>query len=148
MTWWTVPVDDYHNIRLGLWYGPENQELHIEHGFGQTDERPYEDRQRIPGDFDTQVSQRKIAVHAMEHLASTDRGVTMVRNLTRQGIRAVRDGEDPNGIIRQEGASIPTYAHERVLKIPSAPTPEEDQLLLRKVGRQVAQERIDELSKV
>ena len=147
MTWWTVPVDDHHNIRLGLWYGPEDQELHIEHGFGQTNERPYEDRQRIPGDFDTQVSQRNIAVHAMEHLASTDRGVTMVRNLTRQGIRAVRDGEDPKGIIRQEGASIPTYAHERVLKIPPAPTPEEDQLLLRKVGRQVAQERIEELSK-
>lgn len=146
MTWWTVPVDDTHNIRLGYWYGREADSLEIEHGFGQTDDRSYEDRQRVPGDFDTQVSQRSIAVHALEHLASTDRGVTMVRNLTRQGIQAVLQGDDPKGIVRDDGISIPTYAHERVIKCPPAPSSEEDRILLRKLGRTMAQERIKDLS--
>src|SRR5207248_2007049 len=58
-------------------------------GFGQSDDRPYEERQRHPADYDAQSSQREIAVHALEHLASTDRGVLMLRKIVRDGIRAV-----------------------------------------------------------
>jgi len=50
-------------------------------GFGQSDDRPYAERQRHPADYDAQASQREIAVHALEHLASTDRGVIMFRKI-------------------------------------------------------------------
>ena len=146
MTWWDVPVDDTHNIRIGYWYGPEDTEVRVEHGFGQMGDRPYDQRQRVPGDYDTQVSQRPIALHDLEHLATTDRGVIMMRNAVRQGIQAVRNGQDPKGVSRIEGQVIPTYGHEQMLRIPPAPTPEEDKRLLRETGRRVAEEYIKELA--
>ena len=37
--------------------------------FGQlADDRPYEDHQRVPGDYDAMTSQRPIAVHKLENL--------------------------------------------------------------------------------
>ena len=50
------------------------------------------------GDYDAQVSQRPIEVHELEHMAATDRGIIMLRNLARAGIHTVRDGGDPPGI--------------------------------------------------
>jgi nitrite reductase/ring-hydroxylating ferredoxin subunit len=142
MTWWDVPVDDTHNIRIGYWYGPEDADVQVVHGFGQMGDRPYEERQRAPGDYDVQVSQRPIAVHGLEHLVTSDRGVILMRNAVRQGIQAVRNGQDPKGVSRTEGHAIPTYGHERMLRIPRAPTPEEDRRLLRETGRRVAEEYI------
>ena len=57
--------------------------------------RPYEDRQRFPADYDAQVGQRDIAVHDLEHLATTDRGVIMMRRMIRDGIQAMDRGEGP-----------------------------------------------------
>ena len=51
---------------------------------GQTGEPSYYDRQRAPGDWDCWVSQGAITVHGREHLATSDRGVTLFRKL--QGI--------------------------------------------------------------
>ena len=75
-------------------------------GFGQDASRSYEERQRIPGDYDAQVSiHGGIARHGLEHLASTDRGVTMLRNMIRRGIRAVqrRRGSPPHRHGQREG---------------------------------------------
>ena len=142
MTWWDIPVDDTHNIRIGYWYGPEDADVQVVHGFGQMGDRPYEERQRAPGDYDAQVSQRPIAVHALKHLAISDRGVILMRNAVRQGIQAVHNGEDPKGIFRTEGLAIPTYDHNRMLHVPPAPAPEEDRRLLREIARSVAEEYI------
>ena len=35
-----------------------------------------------------------MARHGLEHLAATDRGIIMMRNMIRRGIRAVANGED------------------------------------------------------
>ncbi|MEJ0068268.1 MAG: hypothetical protein WDO24_05550 [Pseudomonadota bacterium] len=71
--------------------------------YGQTAHRDYAQRQREPGDFDApQVSQRPIALHAMEHLTHCDRGVTMLRNLLRREIRAVAAGQAPLHVTRQD----------------------------------------------
>jgi hypothetical protein len=40
--------------------------------------------------FRGQVSQRPIAIHGLEHLGTTDRGITMFRNQIRAGLRAVK----------------------------------------------------------
>ncbi len=147
MTRWTVPIDDTHNLQFGFHRARKDEEIPPEDSLGQTLDRPYEERQRLPGDYDAMNSQRPIAVHALEHLGSTDRGVIMLRNLVRQGVRVVQDGGEPVGVIGEEGDAIPAYAHERVLSISPAPTQEEDRQLLRDIGRRVAEERIEELSK-
>ena len=150
-TLWSVPIDDTHTLNINFFREREGTTdeqrkaiaahyVKIGEGGGQTDERPYENRQRVPGDYDAQVSQRPIAVHGLEHLASTDRGVIMVRRIVRDGIRAVARGEDPKGLGRQSKMPLLTYSSDTVLRIPPSPTPEDDRRLLLKTGRMIADE--------
>ncbi len=144
LTIWSVPIDDTNTLRIGYQRARVGQEFG--ESFGQEPDRSYEERQRVPGDYDAQVSQRAIAVHALEHLANTDRGVIMMRNLVRRGIQAVQNGEDPQGVTYLDGPAISTYSHDRVLEVPPAPTPEDDRLQLRDIGRQVMGEYIKSLA--
>ncbi len=141
-TTWTVPIDDTHTMQIGFRRAPEGRELRRDAGFGQDGNRPYEERQRVPGDYDAQMSiHGGISRHGLEHLASTDRGVTMLRNMLRRGIRAVQHGADPAHVIPKDGQAIPTYAHDQVVSgIPPAPTPEEDRRRLREIGRKVVED--------
>jgi hypothetical protein len=100
-------------------------------------DRPYEDTQRRPGDYEAQTSQRPIAVHKLEHLVSSDKGVIMYRKLIRDGIRAVKSGRNPLGV-HGESKTISTYGQDTVVKVPRAATPEADKALLREIGRKVA----------
>ncbi len=141
-TRWTVPIDDTHTMQIGFHHAPESRELRRNAGFGQDGNRPYEARQRVPGDYDAQVSiHGGIARHGLEHLASTDRGITMLRNMLRRGIRAVQNGADPTYGGCQAGQVITTYSQDSVVSgIPLAPTPEEDRRLLRVMGRKVVED--------
>jgi hypothetical protein len=143
-TRWAVPLDDSHTMQIGFNRAPKGQEARRSAGFGQDGNRPYEERQRVPGDYDAQVSiHGGTARHGLEHLTSTDRGVIMLRNMIRRGIRAVEVGTDPMRPLSQGGQSIPTYSQDRVvLGIPAAPTAEEDRRLLREIGRKVVAEGI------
>lgn len=143
LTNWAVPIDDTHTLRLGFWHMKDGDDcdwddILVKIMFGQTDDRPYEERQRIPGDYDAQVGQGPIAVHGYEHLTSTDRGVTMFRKMVKQGIRDVKAGKDPKGVIRTPHDRIQTYAQDTVLRIPKAKTDEADEALLFETGRKVA----------
>ena len=143
-TTWAVPLDDAHTMQIGYYRAPEGQNTRRGPGFGQDASRPYEERQRVPGDYDAQVSiHGGLARHGLEHLAATDRGVTMLRNLIRRGIRATQNGEDPrHGADRNSGV-IATYAHDRVIAgIQPAPTAEEDSRLLRELARRVVIEMV------
>jgi len=51
----------------------------------------------LPGDYEAQVGQGPITLHAEEHLASSDRGIAMLRRLLRRQVRAVAEGRDPAG---------------------------------------------------
>ena len=141
-TTWTVPLDDTNTMQIGFHRAPEGQAPRRDAGFGQDASRPYEERQKVAGDYDAQTSQRPIAVHGLEHLASTDRGVTMLRNMVRRGIRAVQDGADPGRPTTRDGETVPTYSHDRVMVIPPAATPEADEQLLRDTGRKVVEDCI------
>ncbi len=138
-TTWAVPLDDTHTMQIGYYRAPEGKAFRQGAGFGQDASRPYEERQRIPGDYDAQTSiHGGVARHGLEHLASTDRGVIMMRNLIRHGIRAVKNGEDLGYPILKNGAPLPTYGHDRVVSgIAPAATPQADRQLLREVARQV-----------
>jgi hypothetical protein len=152
ITLWSVPIDDTHTMNMGFRHINERmsdaarermkaQKNSLESdGFGQKADRPYEERQRIPGDYDAQVGQRPIAIHALEHLASTDRGISMLRKMVRLGIRAVAKGDDPGTLDREEGKVLPTYSNDTVLRNPRRPTREEDDRLLLETGRKVAED--------
>ena len=141
MTAWTVPVDDTHTMSFTLRYVPETSQQRTRgtplRGSESVD-RSYEERQRQPGDYEAQESQRPIAVHAMEHLGATDRGVTLVRKLLREGIRALQRGEDPKRAVSSGKNAISTYCRNTVLRVPPAGPPETDRELLRNTGRRVA----------
>jgi nitrite reductase/ring-hydroxylating ferredoxin subunit len=147
-TTWAVPLDDTHTMQIGFYRAPEGREPRQGAGFGQDGSRSYEERQRIPGDYDAQISiHGGIARHGLEHLASTDRGVIMLRNMIRRGIRAVENGADPGPTGTLTGAGIATFAHDRIVSgIPPAATPETDRQLLRKTARQVLAEMIEDAS--
>jgi nitrite reductase/ring-hydroxylating ferredoxin subunit len=141
-TRWAVPIDDTHTMQIGFHHAPAGQEPRRTAGFGQDGDRPYEERQRVPGDYDAQVSiHGGIARHGLEHLAATDRGVTMLRTMIRRGIRAVQQGADPTHGMHQNGNVIPTYSQDKIVPgIPPASSLEEDKQLLRQIGRKVVED--------
>ena len=138
---WAVPNDDTHTTNFEIAQVDPAWGLSPEQvgrpGFGQSDDRPYDERQRFPADFDAQSSQRTVAVHALENLASTDRGVIMLRRIVRDGIRAVARGRDPEGTRWPEGNTIKTFTQDIVLRVPPAGSAEADRRLLRTTGRSV-----------
>jgi hypothetical protein len=107
--------------------------------YGQNGERSYEERQRIPGDYDAQTSQRPIAIHALENLTVCDSGVAMLRKLLRGELRRVAAGEDPKlSAIRSNGL-VPTYTHDTVVRVPrrNGASADADRKLVRDVGRRI-----------
>jgi phenylpropionate dioxygenase-like ring-hydroxylating dioxygenase large terminal subunit len=138
-TTWAVPLDDTHTMQIGYYRVREGKEMRRGTGFGQDASRPYEQRQRVPGDYDAQVSiHGGTARHGLEHLAWTDRGVIMMRNMIRSGIRAVKNGEESGYRNLKNGSVIATYSHDRIVSgIAPAPTSEADKELLRETARKV-----------
>ena len=147
MSRWIVPQDDRRTMFIEFrhvsetdgitpaWWG--NRDVMLPGQLPESDS--YEASQRRPGDYEAQVGQRPIAIHALEHLGATDRGVIMFRHLIRQGIRAVREGRDPQGIFRDPAAVISTYCNDTIVRVPPASTPEEDLKLMRTTGRGLAE---------
>ena len=114
--WW-VPVDDTHTIGFHIEaYDPSDKEKvstfsRAKEGRTagtQAPHRDYEDTQRHPDDKEAQLSQRPIAVHALEHLGTTDRGVIMFRKLLRRAIQDLREGRDPQNVFRDPSRSCIT----------------------------------------
>ena len=146
MSRWIVPQDDTHTMFIEFrhvsetagvtpsWWADRNIMLP-----GQLAADSYQASQRQPGDYEAQVGQRTIAIHALEHLGATDRGVTMFRQQIRRGIRSIQDGRDPAGLCRGADTVIPTYANDTVVHVPPAATPEEDPHLLCETGLMLAE---------
>ena len=98
---------------------------------------------RMPSDFDAFTSIFwRMARHGLEHLATTDRGVIMLRNQVRAGIQAVQEGKDPRELVRTNDV-VRTYANDTVVRVPRASTEEADRQLVRETARRVAQNYID-----
>jgi nitrite reductase/ring-hydroxylating ferredoxin subunit len=146
MSRWLVPVDDANTMFIEFRHLSEKEgdtpawwadrEIMLP---GQLAAATYEEGQRRPGDYEAQVSQRPIAIHGLEHLAETDRGIGIFRNQLRRGIRAVKAGEDPLGIIRNGNGVIATYCNNTVVRAPPAATDAADKALMRETGRRLAE---------
>ncbi len=106
--WW-VPVDDTHTLGFHIEaYDPNDKEkvttfARAKEGRTagtQEQHRSYEDTQRHPDDKEAQVSQRPVAVHALERLGTTDKGVIMFRKLLKRALKDVQEGRDPQNAFR------------------------------------------------
>jgi phenylpropionate dioxygenase-like ring-hydroxylating dioxygenase large terminal subunit len=146
LTRWHVPVDDENMIIFGWRHfnpevDPENLGRPQDCGIdkidflaGQTGRRTYEEGQRAPGDWEVICSQRRIAIHGLEHLATSDTGVVRYRRLLRDGIGGKKMPDGPlNG---GSGESIHQYAQDSVLRIP-APGDRHDRELLLDLNKKV-----------
>ena len=51
-----------------------------------------------PNDVEAMVSQGVIAKHSEEHLATSDKGIVMLRRLLEMQLQALREGRDPAGV--------------------------------------------------
>jgi nitrite reductase/ring-hydroxylating ferredoxin subunit len=150
ITRWTTPIDN-RTCRIIGWRhfhpdadprgianesqcGPESVDF-----YGQNGGRAYEERQKIPGDYDAQTSQRPIAIHALENLTVCDSGVAMLRKLLRVELRRVAKGEDPKLSTVRSNGLVPTYTHDTVVRVPprNGASPETDKTLVRDVGRRI-----------
>lgn len=148
-TKWLVPIDDTHTMSVRFLHQPENSESiasgldpNLGDGGGNLI-RPYEEQQRNPGDYEAEVGQGDITIHALEHLGYADRGVILFRQLLKKGIDSVKRGEDPKGVIRNPDEVVHCYGGNIMLRIPAAPTKELDRKLLKATGLKVAQECLD-----
>ena len=56
-----------------------------------------------------------IADRASEHLAASDRGIILMRQMMRQSLRLVAEGKDPLYLIRDPGKQNIDFAHMPVL---------------------------------
>ena len=148
MSRWIVPRDDTSTMLIELrhisedeerepaWWLDRNQMLPAQ--LPVSDDR--REQQLQPGDYEAQISQRPIAIHGLEHLGATDRGVTVFRRQIRRGIRAVQAGKDLGLQLSDENERISTYCIDTTVHIPPAATPDEDITLLLETGRRYFEE--------
>jgi phenylpropionate dioxygenase-like ring-hydroxylating dioxygenase large terminal subunit len=150
LTRWAVPVDDTRSFYIGYCHLNDYNHSWIrsvdpaDYGvdkipfIGQTGDRPYEERQREPGDYDAVASQGPIANRKAEHLGTADRGVVLFRRMLAKAIAATQAGEAPAVPRRYAGGPVRTYAHEAVLRLPPD-AKLDDPKALAAVGRRVAE---------
>lgn len=120
MSFWTLPMDDENSTTFYVSHIFDSDTMPFEkrrylEDFGQQPDRPYRDRQWIPGDYEAQVSQGPINPHASEHLGSLDRGIALFRRHVRRGIEAVERGQDPAGFYPTLRDVPPTIANDYVI---------------------------------
>jgi hypothetical protein len=148
LTRWAVPLDDTHSLYVGFahlnHYNNSEGKLKAEQFgenlipfIGQTGDRPYEERQREPGDYDAVASQGPIANRKAEHLATTDRGVALSRRTIAAAIGELQQGKTPEIPRLYRNAKVRTYAHETVVRLPS-PGALSDPKALADFGRRAA----------
>ena len=98
---WAVPIDDTSTKVLAMVRKPKDrtpQGLPVYSDAKSWFELDEEGHQRYPGDYETQVGQGPITLHSTETLASSDRGVSMVRRQFLEQVRVVASGGDPVGV--------------------------------------------------
>lgn len=150
LTRWMRPIDDTHTQMIGWRYFNERMDRDSDADpnqvgagkidfIGQTeDERPYEERQRVPGDYEAIAGQGNVAMNAAWNLNHGDRGVAMMRKIIRENIQAVAEGKDFVSVDRSPKVDgvVPTYTQDTVMTIP--PANGDDRNMMREIGDKVS----------
>ena len=104
---WVLPMDDHHfRIYTAGRVMASGDLVRVRSRLNGKlwEELSQEEHRAFPGDYEAQVSQGPVTCHSEEHLASSDRGIVMLRRLLQRQLDALRDGQDPAGISFDAGA--------------------------------------------
>ena len=100
----------------------------------------YKEAQYAPGDYEAIISQRPIAVHALENPTKFDAGLYLFRKLLRDAVR----GSNPQATaenylewLKDFNGAPNSYCSGNVLEIPEGATPEEEVKQRRHVTKQI-----------
>ena len=99
---WTIPIDDTH-YRIYTAGRVREKGVLLPRGPDAARRTPRsemtpEERRAAPNDWEAQTGQGPITFHSEEHLATSDRGIAMLRRLLVQQVKAVAAGRDPAGV--------------------------------------------------
>lgn len=98
---WILPIDD-HSFRIyvvgRVREAGELAAMRSRLNGKLWEELTEQEHRQFPGDYEAMVSQGRIASHSREHLASSDRGIVMLRRLLKKQLAAVSQGQDPAGV--------------------------------------------------
>lgn len=105
---WVLPMDD-HRFRIYV-VGRVRERGELSRMRSRLngklwEELSEEEHQAFPGDYEAQVSQGPIAWHSEEHLATSDRGIVMLRRFLQRQLDTVAAGEDPAGVTQDPQAA-------------------------------------------
>lgn len=153
MARWYVPVDDTNSIiygwrMFGKTIDPKGQGDEARVGWdkmdfldGQVGDRPYEEGQRLPGDWEIIQSQRPIAIHALETPLESDVGVYLFRKLLRDAINHKNEAASPEAMNERPNKNLPSYCYTQntVLSVTLRRSAEEEAQTLQAVGRRVVE---------
>ena len=123
---WCLPVDDT-NTKVVAWanFGDRADPVEFNNPGdierleqGELFDRPPQEVQRSPGDYEAMVGQGPIVIHEKENMASSDQGVARFRRRLRQEIRALANGTEPRQPTELGSAPIPTWSGDTVLRMP------------------------------
>ena len=104
---WVVPVDDTHYVQAMVARVPKDAPFRNMLFNGKTWGQMSETEHReTPGDFEAQASQGAITLHSEEHLATSDRGIMMLRRMLMQQMEVVAAGGDPIGVSFDPAAAL------------------------------------------
>jgi nitrite reductase/ring-hydroxylating ferredoxin subunit len=104
---WVLPIDD-HSFRIyvvgRVTEAGALEKMRTRMAGKLWEEMTEEEHRASPNDYEAMISQGKIPRHSEEHLATTDRGVVMLRRYLAKQIEAVQRGEDPAGVSHDPAA--------------------------------------------
>jgi phenylpropionate dioxygenase-like ring-hydroxylating dioxygenase large terminal subunit len=146
---WITPFDDTRCAMIGWAHfshdmsAAERAQHTAMFSFGQDGSRSYEERHRLPGDWDAWVSQGAFAIHDNEHLVHSDGGIKLFRKQLREGIKAVQRGKDPKGILRNAAGPIRSYGCNLVKPCPARPGDAERWDLLKATSLEAIEASLD-----
>lgn len=145
-TRWQVPLDTTHTRIMGWRHfndisdpfeaGLDDPAVIEAQEIGEIRARPWEERRRNPGDYEIFLGLGPVSVHAKERLASTDRGVAMLRRKLRKGIRALATGDTPPRPGEGGARPIASFGGDTVVLAPRRENGGDD-ALLREIAAEV-----------
>lgn len=100
MMGWIVPADDTHFFQVMLIRTPisaPDRFRPVAHNNKYWHQYTEADHQDVPQDFEAQAGQGPMTLHSEEHLATSDRGIVMLRRFLKEQMRVVASGGDPIG---------------------------------------------------
>ena len=115
-----IPVDDTHQLGASIRWIAHDQ---LDQATGRELLAPagrkvasYEYTQRHPDDKEAVEGQGPIAIHGLEHLVSSDKGVVLFRRILREAVHEVKEGRAPKGVIREpeKAKCVPTTAGSHI----------------------------------